>query len=233
MKPRRLIVFAKLAQSGRVKTRLAATIGPDRALQVYRRLLAATLRLASRSAVERREWRFDAAPGVLPAGNAALLRRLADRGWIIAPQQGRDLGERMAQAIESGLNDGDNVVLIGADCPVFETGDIRAAFEALKASDAVFAPAEDGGYVLVGLSRALPALFEAMPWGSDQVMTRSLERIDSCGARVALLRTMWDVDIQADLERYQAGLAAPQTQTERDVTVSDTRSSISAGNPAS
>lgn len=233
MKPRRLIVFAKLAQPGRVKTRLAATIGPDRALQVYRRLLAATLRLASRSAIERHEWRFDAAPGVLPAGNAALLRRLANRGWIIAPQQGRDLGERMAQAIESALNDGDNVVLIGADCPVFETGDIHAAFEALKASDAVFAPAEDGGYVLVGLSRALPALFAAMPWGSDQVMTRSLERIDSCGASVALLRTMWDVDIQADLERYQTGLAAPQTQIERDVTVSDTRSSISEGNSAS
>ena len=222
MKPRRLIVFARLPQSGHVKTRLAATIGPDRALRVYRRLLAATLRLASRSAVERREWRFDAAPGVLPASNAALLRRLANRGWIIAPQQGRDLGERMSQAIASALNNGDSVVLIGADCPVFETGDIRAAFDALRSTDAVFAPAEDGGYVLVGLSRALPALFEAMPWGSDQVMTRSLERLESSGAGVALLRRMWDVDVQADLERYEAGLAAPQTQIERDVRVSDT-----------
>jgi rSAM/selenodomain-associated transferase 1 len=231
--PRRLIVFAKLPQSGRVKTRLAATVGPDRALRVYRRLLAATLRLAIRSPVERREWRFDAAPGVLPASSATLLRRLANRGWIIAPQQGHDLGERMAQAIESGLNDGDSVVLIGADCPVFDTGDIRAAFEALKTTDAVFAPAEDGGYVLVGLSRALPALFEAMPWGSDQVMTRSLERLESSGASVLLLRRMWDIDVQADLERYEAGLAAPQTQIEREVRVSDTRSSISAGNAVS
>ncbi len=222
MTPRRLIVFAKLPQSGRVKTRLAATIGPDRALRVYRKLLAATLCLASRSPVERREWRFDAAPGVLPAGNAALLRRLANRGWIIAPQQGRDLGERMAQAIESGLDAGNSVVLIGADCPVLETGDISAAFDALKATDAVFGPAEDGGYVLVGLSRALPELFEAMPWGSDQVMSRSLERLESSGASVALLREMWDVDRQADLERYQAGLPAPQTQIEGDVRVSDT-----------
>lgn len=233
MTPRRLIVFAKLPQSGRVKTRLAATVGPDRALRVYRRLLAATLRLAIRSPVERREWRFDAAPGVLPASSATLLRRLASRGWIIAPQQGHDLGERMAQAIESGLNDGDSVVLIGADCPVFDTGDIRAAFEALRTTDAVFAPAEDGGYVLVGLSRALPALFEAMPWGSDQVMTRSLERLESSGASVLLLRRMWDIDVQADLERYEAGLAAPQTQIEREVRVSDTRSSISAGNAVS
>jgi len=222
VKPRRLIVFARLPQSGRVKTRLAATIGSDRALRVYRSLLAATLRLAIRSPIERREWRFDAAPGVLPASNAALLRRLANRGWLIAPQQGRDLGERMSQALASALTDGDSVVLIGADCPVLDAGDIRAAFDALTSTDAVFAPAEDGGYVLVGVSRALPALFEAMPWGTDQVMTCSLERLESLGASVALLRTVWDVDDQTDLVRYQAGLAARQTQIEREVRVSDT-----------
>ena len=215
MKPRRLIVFAKLAQAGRVKTRLASTIGSDRALQVYRRLLAATLRLALRSPVERREWRFDAAPGVLPARDAALLRRLADRGWIILPQQGRDLGERMAQAIESGLDAGDTVVLIGADCPAFETADIPAAFKALEKSDAVFAPADDGGYVLVGLSRALPEIFEAMPWGSDQVMTQSLARLESSGASVALLRQMWDVDVEADLLRYETGFPPRRAQSER------------------
>ena len=233
MTPRRLIVFAKLPQVGRVKTRLAATIGSDRALSVYRRLLAATLRLARRSTVERREWRFDAAPGVLPASNAALLRRLSRRGWIIVPQQGRDLGERMAQAIESGLSDGDRVVLIGADCPVFEAADIRAAFDALTQTDAVFAPAEDGGYVLVGLSRPLPALFEAMPWGSDQVMSSSLARLESAGASVALLRRMWDVDVAADLERYEAGSAAQQPQIEREARVSGTGSSIAGGNSAS
>jgi rSAM/selenodomain-associated transferase 1 len=222
VKPRRLIVFAKLAQPGRVKTRLANTIGSDRALRVYRRLLAATLRLALRSPVERREWRFDAAPGVLPARDAALLRRLADRGWIIVPQQGRDLGERMAQAIESGLDAGDAVVLIGADCPVFETADIRAAFEALEKSDAVFAPAEDGGYVLVGLSRAIPEIFEAMPWGSDQVMTCSLARLASSGASVTVLRRMWDVDVEADLLRYEAGFGPRQVQSEREARASET-----------
>jgi len=222
VRPRRLIVFAKMAQTGRVKTRLAATIGSDRALKVYRRLLAATLRLALRSPVERREWRFDAAPGVLPAREAALLRRLADRGWIIAPQQGRDLGERMAQAIDSALSAGDAVVLIGADCPVFETADIRAAFDALTRSDAVFTPAEDGGYVLVGLSRALPVLFEAMPWGSDQVMTRSLARLASSGASVALLRRLWDVDVEADLARYEAGFPPRQAQSERETKTSET-----------
>jgi rSAM/selenodomain-associated transferase 1 len=222
VRPRRLIVFAKLAQAERVKTRLAATIGSDRALQVYRRLLAATLRLALRSPVERREWRFDAAPGVLPARDAALLRRLADRGWIIAPQEGRDLGERMAQAIDSALSAGDAVVLIGADCPVFETADIHAAFDALTRSDAVFAPAEDGGYVLVGLSRALPALFEAMPWGSDQVMIRSLARLASSGATATSLRRMWDVDVEADLARYEAGFPPRQAQSERETKTSET-----------
>ena len=225
MKSRRLIVFAKLAQAGRVKTRLATTIGSDRALRVYRRLLAATLRLALRSPVERREWRFDAAPGALPARDAALLRRLANRGWIIAPQQGRDLGERMAQAIESGLEAGDAVVLIGADCPVFETADIGAAFDALKQSDAVFAPAEDGGYVLVGMSRAMPELFEAMPWGSDQVMTQSLARLESSGASVTLLRRLWDVDVEADLARFEAGLGPRLPQIKREVRASETCSS--------
>ena len=221
MKPRRLIVFAKLAQAGRVKTRLANTIGSDRALRVYRRLLAATLRLALTSPVARREWRFDAAPGVLPARDAALLRRLANRGWIIVPQQGRDLGERMAQAIESGLDAGDAVVLIGADCPAFETADIRAAFDALEKSDAVFAPAEDGGYVLVGLSRALPEIFESMPWGSDQVMTESLARLSSSAASVTLLRRMWDVDAEVDLLRYETGFPTRQAQSEREARASD------------
>lgn len=222
MKPRRLIVFAKLAQAGRVKTRLATTIGSDRALQVYRRLLAATLRLALRSPVERREWWFDAASGALPARDAALLRRLADRGWSIMPQQGRDLGERMAQAIGSGLDAGEAVVLIGADCPAFETADIRAAFEALEKSDVVFAPADDGGYVLVGLSRAMPEIFEAMPWGSDQVMTHSLARLASLGASVTLLRQLWDVDVEADLLRYESGFLQRKAQSEGEARTSET-----------
>ena len=108
------------------------------------------------------------------------------------------------------------MVLIGADCPAFETADIRAAFEALEKSDAVFAPADDGGYVLVGLSRAFPEIFEAMPWGSDQVMTQSLARLASSGASVTLLRRMWDVDVEADLLRYETGFPPRQAQSERE-----------------
>ncbi len=201
----RLIVLAKLPVEGRVKTRLAATIGTAAALQVHRRLLEATFELARASGADTLEWRHDAAGGDLDGTLAALPARMAALGWRVGPQRGDDLGARMREALEAALAEGERPVLVGGDCPSLRAGDLRDAFSALEAAHAVFAPAEDGGYALVGLSRPAPVLFEGMPWGTPRVMALTRSRAEAAGLRVALLRTVWDVDIEADLRRWEAG----------------------------
>jgi len=203
--PRRLIVFARLPVEGRVKTRLAETLGTTAALEAYRRLLGATLALADHTVLECRELRFDAPDGALPEAAWALPATLRARGWLVGPQQGPDLGDRMHEALGTALSAGDTPVLIGCDCPVLTPDDLAEAFAALHEHDAVFAPAEDGGYALVGVSRPLPGIFTAMPWGTAGVMPETRTRLLQEGRRFHELRTVWDVDVQADWERWLAG----------------------------
>jgi rSAM/selenodomain-associated transferase 1 len=197
----RLIVFARAPVLGRVKTRLAASIGAERALAVHQRLFATTVAIAESAVADRLELRLHADD---PAVLAATAAPLAARGWRVAPQRGRDLGDRMHEALAGALADGDRPVLIGSDCPSLRADDLRAAFDALRDHEAVFAPAEDGGYALVGIARPLPSLFEAMPWGTPEVMAVTRARTTAQGLRIALLRTVWDVDVEADLNRWDA-----------------------------
>lgn len=201
---RRLIVFAKLPVPGRVKTRLAATIGPAAALDAHRRLLDTTLVLARSASVARRELWFDDC-GVAPdEAVRRWLHALEREGWVVGPQRGPDLGARMRDALETALADGDVPVLIGCDCPVLTPADLAAAFDALADADAVLAPAEDGGYALVGLARPVAGLFDGIDWGTSGVLAATRERLASAGARWAELRTVWDVDLEADLRRWEA-----------------------------
>jgi rSAM/selenodomain-associated transferase 1 len=207
----RLIVFARRPVLGRVKSRLAATLGAERALAAYRQLLDAAIALAEASGADRLEMRLadDGPPQDTrdtPASPEAwaLPSVLAARGWRVAPQSGADLGERMHEALSQALSAGERPVLIGSDCPSLSPPDIAAAFAALDRADAVFAPTEDGGYALVGLSRPTPTLFESMPWSTAEVADRTRQRAAEAGLRLAWLRTVWDVDVEADLRRWEA-----------------------------
>ena len=94
-------------------------------------------------------------------------------------------------------------MLIGTDCPVLDAADLGEAAAALSHADVALAPAEDGGYGLIAARRPLPELFEEMPWGSDRVAELTRERARGEGLRLAELRTIWDVDNGADLERLR------------------------------
>jgi rSAM/selenodomain-associated transferase 1 len=207
----RLIVFARRPELGRVKSRLAMTLGAARALAAYRRLLEATVALAEASGADRLELRLaddgasqDARDTPAPPEAWNLPSVLAARGWTVAPQRGADLGERMHEALSQALSMGERPVLIGSDCPSLSPSDIAAAFAALDRADAVFAPTEDGGYALVGLSAPAWALFESIPWSTTRVADRTRQRAAEAGLRVEWLRTVWDVDVEADLRRWEA-----------------------------
>jgi rSAM/selenodomain-associated transferase 1 len=217
MSARRVIVFGRLPVLGRVKSRLASSVGEQRALDVHTILLERTLAVVSQAALGSCEFRFDAGMGTLPPEAMALPSALAERGWLVGPQRGADLGARMAEALASALDAGECPVLVGCDCPVLETDDLAAAFVGLETADAVFAPAEDGGYALVGVSRLLPLLFDAMPWGTSSVMAETRHRLAACGASMTMLRTVWDVDVEADLRRWEreGGTACPDPKMRR------------------
>jgi rSAM/selenodomain-associated transferase 1 len=206
----RLIVFARLPRIGHVKSRLAAAVGAQRALDAHRALLEATIALAAGCAADTLELQHTDIDAPPTDDARCLLERLAAEGWRTGPQRGEDLGARMRGALESTLADGELPVLIGCDCPAMRVDDIAGAFDALaRGADAVFSPAEDGGYALVGLSRSLPGLFEGIAWGSASVMGDTRARLAACGARAVSLRTVWDVDTVDDLARWESAAGTP------------------------
>lgn len=110
-----------------------------------------------------------------------------------------DLGARMLDVFSNWLHHADRVLLIGTDAPALDADKIRQAAEALLTHDVVFVPAFDGGYALVGMRRLIPALFDAMPWSSDQVMIQSRQCLQKLGIDFCELEPVADIDEEADL----------------------------------
>ncbi len=195
-----LIVFARAPRPGRVKTRLVSALGAAGAAILHAQLLAravATARAARCGAVELH---------CAPHSGHPLFRVLARRhGICLRTQASGDLGARMHGALQGALRRADAAVLIGSDCPALRPSDIRAAFAALRAgADVVLAPAEDGGYPLIGLRRASPELFDGISWGGREVLAETWVRVERLGWSLRELRTLWDVDRPADLARLRS-----------------------------
>ena len=193
----RLCIFARAPELGRVKTRLADGIGAAPALAAHEEQVEGCLsRLASLAALRSTLW---------IAGSLPLAQPWATR-WHLATaaQTGVDLGMRMANAIAISLRDADQALVVGTDCPLLDADYVDAAIVALDAHDVVVGPAEDGGYVLIGMRRLHPELFADIAWGSSHVCPQTLARAGQLGLRVAQLPVLWDVDTLEDWQRYQA-----------------------------
>jgi rSAM/selenodomain-associated transferase 1 len=119
-------------------------------------------------------------------------------------QQGNDLGERMAHTAKTTLQDYQYVVLVGTDCPGLDAEYIETVLQHLQAgADCVLGPAEDGGYVMLALSKHDNTLFSDIEWGTDQVLAVTRERIKSLGWHCHEMPVLWDVDRPADYERLK------------------------------
>ena len=194
-----LVVFAKAPQPGRVKTRLAPLLGEYRAARLHARMIESTLRKALRARFARVELHC------APHARHSIFVRLGRRHSLaLRTQAGGDLGERMHRAFERALRTAKVVVLVGTDCPVLRIADLRAAARALQGgADAVLAPAEDGGYALIGLRRTSPRLFSGIEWGGGSVLADTRRRLRELGWRWRELRTVWDVDRPGDYRRLE------------------------------
>jgi rSAM/selenodomain-associated transferase 1 len=196
----RIAVFAKAPIAGEAKTRLVPTLGAQRAARLHAALVEHALATAA-----------SAGPSVLelwcaPDAAHPFFAQCASRfECTLREQRGADLGARMSAAFAASAP----LVLIGSDCPVLTPSHLIEAWQGLRDHDAVFAPAEDGGYVMVALTRPQPALFTAMPWSEAGVMRETRKRVDALGLRSLELETLWDVDRPEDFLRLQrSGIAA-------------------------
>ncbi|MEO1422239.1 MAG: TIGR04282 family arsenosugar biosynthesis glycosyltransferase [Pseudomonadota bacterium] len=186
---RRLVIFVKEPRPGRVKTRLAAGIGPIPATWWFRHQSARLIRILSRDP------RWETVIAVSP-DEAGLTSRAWPRHLPRWPQGAGDLGDRMGRALRE-LGPGP-VVIIGADIPEITPHRIAAAFGALGNADAVFGPATDGGYWLIGLRNQPPAtLFDGVRWSSATTLSDTVRSLP--GKRIALIDTLRDVDTAEDL----------------------------------
>lgn len=189
-----VLVMAKAPLPGLAKTRLIPALGAAGAAALAARMLRHTLDEALAAGL---------GPVTLcaaPQASHPAFAEVAREGRITMADQGDgDLGARMQRALERALTAHAGALLIGTDAPALDAAVLRAAHAALTAHDAVLVPAHDGGYVLIGLRRIEPRLFEGMPWSTPQVLALTRERLRESGLRWAELPALHDIDEPADL----------------------------------
>lgn len=204
MSATRILIFAKAPQPGRVKTRLIPALGAAGAAQLARRMLIRILDEALAADVGPVELCVDPSPG-----NADWQGFHWPPGVEASAQGAGDLGARMARAAQRSLDEHRRVLLIGTDCPQLDAQTLRDAALLLETHHAVMHPARDGGYVLLGLSAFHPALFDDMPWSTARVASLTRERLAVLAWRVAIGRTLADIDEPADLQALPPGWRRP------------------------
>ncbi len=191
---RLLIIFCKNPELGKVKTRIAATLGEEKALAIYYKLINYTQQIT--------------AP--LPFDKVVYYSNFIDRedNWSNdhfkkALQKGNDLGERMKHAFSESFGQGfSSVCIIGTDCIEITEKIILDAFEVLEKTDAVLGPAKDGGYYLLGMNTLWPDLFHNKSWSTDSVSRDTIQDFESLKLSYSLLPTLSDVDEEKDVSDW-------------------------------
>ncbi|MYB07664.1 MAG: DUF2064 domain-containing protein [Gemmatimonadetes bacterium] len=188
-----LLVFAKAPRPGKVKTRLARSIGEVAAAEVYRRMGRFVVdRLAAVQATV--TVCYD------PPGAGDEVRAwLGDTPARYMAQPPGDLGQRMARMFERAFEAADRVIVIGTDAPAVDGETVNRALDALDSADVVLGPATDGGYYLMGLRAPCPALFEGIAWSTDTVLRDTAARAREAGLRLTWLELESDIDTADDL----------------------------------
>jgi uncharacterized protein len=186
-----LIIFIRNSALGRVKTRLAADIGDEMALRVYEKLLAYTRAITSKVDCDRYVYYSEYINPEDEWGANIFKKRV---------QSGPDLGFRMLSAFEQCLKQHQRAVILGSDCAELTSQIIKDALEALDSHDVVVGPALDGGYYLLGLTKAYPELFLEMEWSTEHVAAETIKRATALSLKVHTLPALRDVDTLEDLK---------------------------------
>lgn len=189
-----VIVFLKNLTLGKVKTRLAATIGDQQALKIYAQLVKHTLNQVCRPEHDALLYFSDSLYYDLPVIEKESSLRL---------QKGDNLGERMSNAFTEVFASGaQKVLIIGTDCPGLDSIIIKQAFDALDTHQAVIGPASDGGYYLLGMKNFQQGLFEDIPWSTSKVLELTIQKCATHQLTYTLLKELSDIDNENDLNAW-------------------------------
>lgn len=190
-----LIIFQKNAILGKVKTRLAASIGDEKALEIYQWLTSYTHGEAKGLNVDKFLFYSEFIPENAPEEY---------QGYQLEVQSGDNLGARMSNAFANLFARGyKGVVIIGTDCPDLKNSDLKRAFITLNQSDLVLGPAKDGGYYLLGMRKFIPELFKEIAWSTSKVLEATLDRADLLNLDYEFLKILSDIDRAEDWEDYK------------------------------
>jgi rSAM/selenodomain-associated transferase 1 len=190
-----LLFFIKNPEKGKVKTRLAASIGNERALKLYKIFLLNIL-----SSLNKGTFLFYLC--FYPADALESLRQWLGEDYLYMMQQGEDLGERMKNGfVEAFAMDFKRVVLIGSDIPDLSLELIDEAFTSLREKDAVIGPSLDGGYYLIGFKNKTfsSQVFKGIPWSTERIFEQTTKILEREGLTVHFLKPLRDIDTIEDL----------------------------------
>jgi rSAM/selenodomain-associated transferase 1 len=190
--PNLLIIFYRNPELGKVKSRLAKTVGEEKALAIYLKMVSHARYVSSCSNADKIVFYSEYVD--------------TEDNWLNEvfekeTQLGSSLGEKMANAFEYGFNKGyKKICIIGTDCPDLTCEIIQEAFEKLNSTDAVIGPATDGGYYLLGMNEYHPEFFENKKWSTDSVLTDTIEDFKRLNLNYFKLQTLTDIDYEKDLQ---------------------------------
>ena len=199
MTPCVVIVMAKAPVPGYAKTRLIPALGAERAAQLAERLLQHALDAALQASLGPVD--LCCAPDV---HHPLLQRHRLQPGVVLSDQGDGDLGQRMARAFDRWWPQAQRILMTGTDAPALDAQVLQRAAKSLESVDAVFVPAADGGYALVGLRRPAPSLFVGVAWSTAQVMATTRLHLAAAGLSHSELDTLSDIDEAADLVHLPA-----------------------------
>jgi hypothetical protein len=198
-----IVVMSRVPLPGQTKTRLMPYLSGEECVKLQQAFLEDLITLLVATV------KLPACLFYTPRDQEQCLATLVAGRLPLVPQEGADLGVRMAAAVswslqQQGLN---GVIVVGSDLPTLPASVILDAKERLEQQEIVLGPTFDGGYYLIGMRNYFPAVFEGISWGTERVLGETLERIAQSGLTVALLKTLNDIDTYEDLLALRRELA--------------------------
>lgn len=189
---RALIIFVRSPKLGKVKTRLANEVGDEKALSIYKQLLAHTREQSVEVDATRLLFYSD---------------EIIEDDWSIDHfkkhlQVDGDLGDKMLAAFEEALTFCDTAIIIGSDCPQLNSSIIDKAFDKLEKQDVVIGPTYDGGYYLIGMKKIHKELFLDMTWSTSEVCDETKNRVSESNLSYSLMTVLSDIDYKEDWDKY-------------------------------
>lgn len=206
-----ILLFVKLPEKGKVKSRLALHVGEDVALRLYENMVLDVIDML-------KSGRFPFRICYTPPDARDQMTGWLGQGYDYQLQTGGDLGDRMEEAF-AGVFSGDveEALLIGSDIPGLTAEVIEEAFTSLLTNDAVIGPADDGGYYLIGFRKNtfFPRIFHDMVWSTNTVFRKTVDRLHEASRKVHILPELTDVDTVEDLKTLLSQVKGPQSEPSR------------------